>query len=225
MNQRKKGILFLQMVCYLCFLVEDFWGISIGIEGIWLKYFSILLVLAYLLVYSKKEVDKNDYLFTIVAIILTCIADYCLLLKTYYLSGICFFIFVQFFYGKRLGRKGITMARHCLIVAVITCLFWPRDKARMDGTLVMAIVYGSLLLWHVYLAWVKDTNKIFAMALSLLVCCDLSIVFFHIGEYVRLEATIWGIGSNIAGKLVWLFYLPSQVCLQLSVKKITNDKK
>ena len=56
--------------------------------------------------------------------------------------------------------------------------------------------------------------KVFAVGLTLFVCCDICVLLYNLGSFVSV-----GYGEQTAEffvKLSWIFYLPSQCLIALS---------
>ena len=77
----------------------------------------------------------------------------------------------------------------------------------------MAVVYVLLLVGNVVLGWSRlrsRSGRLLCAGLTLLLCCDVCVGLHN------LSGPLPGAISAFADFGMWLFYLPSQVCVALS---------
>ena len=77
----------------------------------------------------------------------------------------------------------------------------------------MAAVYALLLAGNVFLSWRRlhgRGGRLLAVGLTLLLCCDVCVGLHNLSGPVPAAVTAF------ADVGMWLFYLPSQVCVALS---------
>ncbi|GHU56059.1 hypothetical protein AGMMS49975_18770 [Clostridia bacterium] len=126
----------------------------------------------------------------IIAMFFTVIADYCMVLKGWNNLGLLFFWAVQLTYNERFGNP----AKFILIAAVFAALAFNKLSA---GYLVCVLcsVVGSFRNFKNYLA---------PIGMLLFLLCDINVALANIFDY----PVFW--------RLIWVFYLPSQLLLAFS---------
>lgn len=193
---------------YCGFLALDLVGR--GGQTITLKYTGILLCLLYALLCALRGGDRLVF----PALLLTAGADWFLLVRGEYLTvGLILFLAVQTLYLLRLRRLGA--GSHFFLRAVSALLLGAAVfLLRMASTLnLLAALYFSQLLSNTILAW-ERRGHLFAIGLSLFVCCDICVGLFNLGLLLPFAQ----VG-------MWLFYLPSQVLIVCSAKETAYENK
>lgn len=193
---------------YCGFLVLDLTGR--GGQTITLKYTGILLCLLYALLCALRGGDRLVF----PALLLTAGADWFLLVRGEHLTvGLILFLAVQTLYLLRLRRLGA--GSHFFLRAVSALLLGAAVfLLRMASTLnLLAALYFSQLLSNTILAW-ERRGHLFAIGLTLFVCCDICVGLFNLGLLLPLAQ----VG-------MWLFYLPSQVLIVCSAKETAYENK
>lgn len=194
MTRKEKDIVWLLGGLYAAFLCFDCTGTSAMI-----KYASILLCLA-LSLFSLQTLDGR---LTALALLCTAAADWLLLVKNRrYLTGVILFCLVQFLYAARLfflrGR-----IRYLTLGIRLAPLLLFRATAPL---LAAAGFYFVNLCCNAAEAW--RLHRLFAVGLTLFVACDICVGGWNLG-----------IAAPFARVGMWLFYLPSQVCIALSASR------
>lgn len=136
------------------------------------KYLGIVFCLVYGLYYRKKESW---------VIILVLIADYCLLLKTYYRLGLLVFILVQCCYHNMLKGK------RWFYIGLLGVFLWSIES--------LAMIYAIMSFLNIKSAFCQK-HWLFN-CLLLLGICDIGVAL----QFVLSVDIPW----------IWWFYLPSQV--------------
>ena len=79
---------------------------------------------------------------------------------------------------------------------------------------------------NVIFAYVKETPKLFAIGLTLFILCDTIIGLENLESYISLssDSLIYKM-INVGFNLAWVFYLPSQVLIALTINHFTLYKK
>lgn len=197
-----------QCMIYAVFLVLDL--TDRGGQTIWLKYSSILLCLLYALLCALRGGDRLVF----PALLFTAGADWFLLVRGDHLeAGLLLFLVVQFLYFLRLRRLGagcFFCLRFLLALALGTAVFLLRLATPLN---LLAVLYFSQLLSNAVLVW-SARMRLFAVGLTLFVCCDVCVGAFNLG-----------LAYSFASVGMWLFYLPSQVFLVLSAKEAPHEAK
>lgn len=194
MKRKDKNIVWLLCGLYVAFLWFDCTGTSTFI-----KYVSILLCL--LLSFSSLQI--LDGRLTALALLCTAMADWLLLVKNrYYLTGVLFFCLVQLLYALRLF---FWRGRICYPLLWIRLL--PLLLFRVTTPLLAAAgFYFINLCCNAAEAW--RLQRLFAVGLTLFIACDICVGGWNLG----IAAPLTRVG-------MWLFYLPSQVCIALSASR------
>ncbi len=196
------GFLVLECVLYATFLTLDLTGRSS--YTIWLKYSGILLCLLYALLCALRGGDRLIF----PALLFTAGADWFLLVRNDHLIwGVALFLVVQTLYLIRLRRMGAEShfwLRSMLAVLLGVAVFAFGLASALN--LIVAL-YFSQLLSNTILAW-SAQKWVFALGLTLFVCCDICVGMFNLGIF-----------SPFSSVGMWLFYLPSQILIVLSAKE------
>ena len=211
MNRKNRSavtavFLALEAILYVLFLVLDLTGR--GEQTIWLKYGGILLCLLYALLCALCGGDTLVF----PALLFTAGADWFLLVKTSHLElGLILFLVVQTLYLIRLRRMGSSSGYwlRCMLALLLGVIVFACSLASVLNLLVA--LYFSQLLSNAILAW-SAKKWVFALGLTLFVCCDICVGLFNLG-----------ILYSFASVGMWLFYLPSQVLIVLSAKEAPHE--
>lgn len=194
-------------------------------DPIYLKYAGVLLCLAFAGASIYFERDKDAVILT-VALVFTAISDlFILVLDTYYQIGLVTFIFTQTTYLYRLYKDRMSKIKYTVIVRVAASILLMAlvdviMKTGINFMLAEVCVYIVMLVGNVADAFLLCKrglkNIIFAVGLTLFLCCDIC---------VGLDNAVGIVGLNLgsAGQaiqfLIWVFYLPSQVLIACTAKK------
>ena len=194
--------IFLPLVCllYACFLVLDLTALA---DSTWIKYVSILLCFSAALLNHSCQ----DGRLVVLALLFTAAADWFLLVQNRnYLFGVSLFCIVQFIYSIRLYRL---RGRLCFASLPFRILPLSAFFFGIDTLSALSVFYFSNLAvnaWEgVLLRSCGRKHRLFACGLLLFVGCDLCVGAWNLGIFP--SCTHFG---------MWLFYLPSQVCIALS---------
>lgn len=193
---------------YCVFLALDLAGR--GGQTIALKYTGILLCLLYALLCALRGGDRLVF----PALLLTAGADWFLLVRGEHLTaGLVLFLAVQTLYLLRLRRLGAGshfFLRAALALFLGAAVFLLRMASALN---LLAALYFSQLLSNTILAW-ERRGHLFAIGLTLFVCCDICVGLFNLGLLLP-----------VAQVGMWLFYLPSQVLIVCSAKEAAYENK
>ncbi len=133
---------------------------------------------------------------------LTILTDYLLLFSENYGVGIFLFIFVHYF--RYLQRMTDNRRFHPLILALGTLGLYLALQFVIPQFIALSVTYAGLLLLNTGEAWHARDGKL-ALAYLLFCACDLSVGMANIYEPSQL--------AEVFRKLIWIFYLPSQVLM------------
>lgn len=202
------AFLVLEVVLYTFFLTFDLTGR--GEYTIWLKYSGILLCLLYALLCALRGGDRLVF----PAMLFTTGADWFLLVRNDHLElGLVLFLVVQTIYLIRLRRMGSSSGYwlRCTLALLLGVMVFACNLASV--LILLVALYFSQLLSNAILAW-SARKWVFAVGLTLFVCCDICVGLFNLG-----------ILYSFASVGMWLFYLPSQVLIVLSAKEAPHEAK
>ena len=191
----------------------------------YVSYASVALACLFLVLFAERS---WEYLFTQVAMVMTLCADYFLVLpeKIEQFPAMIFFSVAQLAYFMRLyattEKKGtkifhVVFRLEFSIFAVILTFIVLRHL--VDPVSVVSMFYFANLIVNIIFAFSQfKKNYLFAIGLLLFSCCDLLIGFSFLENYLEIEP------GSIAYKLAhpgcnlaWMFYVPSQTLIALSL--------
>ena len=186
----------------------------------------ISVVMAFLFALSTYRRDKT-WLYTTLALMLTLVADYFLVLRVpqHQLLGVIAFVFVQLTYAIRLyymqpatQRKLHLILRSALTILAIIIPALVLGEGVDLLSVVSVIYYANLLLNIVYALVLRDW--IYAIGMILFCGCDTVIGLRAIaGGYLPIDNSILLSIIYPGFDLVWAFYVPSQALIALSLVK------
>ncbi len=167
------------------------------------KYASIILCL----LASLRNLRTRDGSIVVLALAFTVAADWFLLVQNRdYLTGVLLFLAAQTAYCVRLALCRGGICRMLLPIRILPALL----LFFIDTLNAVAALYFVNLCCNAFEAWKLPGHpmRIFATGLTLFACCDICVGAYNLG----LLPSFTGVG-------MWMFYLPSQVCIVLSASK------
>ncbi len=215
-KQIMTGFVILESCLYVLFMAMDLMGYNA--QTIALKYAGVLLCVLFAVLCAVRGYEARIP----AALSFTAAADFFLLvIDRYYLVGILFFLVVQTLYltylRQRTGKMWLPFRLACMaLVAVVVCVTDLRSALNL-----LAGIYFTLLVGNMILAWAHEEKvpRLFAAGLTLFICCDLC-VGGHALSYL-IPAGLYEF-TRIG---MWMFYLPSQVLLALSMTRMEPQEK
>lgn len=218
-----KLVLFIELIIYCAFIYVDYTNNFKTMYSSVLKYLGILLCLFLVVLIGNNRHDKMDTLLLRLAILLTALADLCMIILDLNELGIMIFCLVQITYiirhrraidkASNLGFLIVTTVVIILIVIFLTGNLLIEDLG-YEGikkiTVIIGSIYAAILLYSVYTGWqtLKGTfypmysRYLVAIGMTLFLLCDINVAL----SVVLKDLSI----------LIWIFYLPSQILLVLS---------
>ena len=221
------NILFLAFIAVETIIYITFNILSATLPGdpIYLKYAGVLLCLAVAgaAIYFFRN---KDAIILTCAFVATAISDlFILVIDTYYQIGLITFITAQSIYlyrlySDRLNKIKITLIARAVAAGILMALVdvIMTENGGINFMLAEVCVYIVMLAGNVIDAFILCKrgvkNIIFAVGLLLFLCCDICVGLDNATEIIGLN-----LGSAAAAIqfLIWVFYLPSQVLITLSV--------
>lgn len=232
-EKKKKKIEFYGMIAFLAvevalfitFMVMD--GVDIFGEGIGnarstpVKYAGVLVCLAVSI--ACIFLRGKDGITVTAALAFTAVADlFMLVIDDYYEISLVAFILVQATYAFRIyminGRKPwISIGVRVVLIAGLFILLGCLNSINLLTSLV-AVYFPNLLVNTVESFMLIKSDKryiLFAVGLALFVCCDICVGLHNFGPVLGIEMPTALLNAVLYG--IWLFYLPSQTSIALSV--------
>ena len=188
-------------------------------------YISIVLAALFcLLVYNPTA----SWICTQTALLFTLGADFFLvLLGSQKTLAMCLFSITQLAYAARIillqskcERKVHSLTRVAVTAIAIVATVIVLGK-NTDALSIISLFYFANLIANVAFATTKAKSEpLFAIGLWLFLFCDVFVGFSMLGGYLPLgdNAFLQFLVSPPIN-MIWVFYLPSQVCLSLSTLK------
>lgn len=215
MKRRAGPILRAYILCFLVLVFAGFLVMDMFFPALWqasgkMKYSGMLLVMA-LAVSEVSEKRSRDGLIVLAALSFTLAADFLLLFTEFYSAGIAVFCGAHLCYILRY-RKNFFIPMLCVAAAagLVAVTFWYQG---FSFFYVIAGLYGLLLLTAVVCAWYSNlprVNKLLAcVGMLCFLLCDLNVAFYNLSPAYQVR--------RYAGLLIWIFYLPAQMLIALSI--------
>jgi len=225
----------LETVFYLAFLWMDVFEPGLFRYSKALKFAGILLCFLAAAVGASGPVIRKEATgsgirtaasletLTASALLLTVFADFCLLLKEFYLTGLLLFIAFQALYCYRFYlTAGVRIWIYILAFAGALALVAAGGRG-ITFMMAAAVVYtagitGNVVTGAVYLAGRGLHEKksfFFCTGLVLFFLCDMNVALFNINEGAAAGTAAAAV-YEISAVAMWFFYLPSQVLIALS---------
>lgn len=216
-----KGIF---LKCFLC--IEVFlYGFFLYCDladlptlGTLLKYTALLGCL----LTSLCSCVSRDSLLVASALSFTAAADlFLLVLNRWYICGVALFCVVQCLYARRLyllDRSSFSMTGRVLFSGAAILLLAGTNL--LDPLSALICLYFPQLVCNaiqsLYLPRCRS-NYLFSIGLWLFVACDLCVGLYNSTLY--FSSPLLSTFSSLVQIGMWLFYLPSQVCIVLSASR------
>lgn len=192
------------------------------------SFLVVILACAFVALFYAKT---KEYYLTQIALVGTVFADFFLVVLDngtrelamvfFSITQICYFLRLYFGHTSKRERQIHLILRGIAIVtAMIATIIVLKEKT--DFLSLISLFYYANLIINVVYAFVQvKKSLIFALGLVLFALCDLFIGFGVLGSsYLTLEqGTLWYWLAHPGFNLAWLFYVPSQALLALSLLK------
>ena len=190
---------------------------SIYIQEI--RFFSILLSFLFAFFYFKsKRLWRFGRQFIIGGLLFTTTADYFLVVANeQYELGVLLFFVAQYSYSLYLSKDlgCLQKMRHlgiCMGMGVVANVIAYLFFGKMIALIVLSLFYATFFIGNVVCVYRNPAGKkLFAAGLTLFVLCDICVVLSNLDTYFPKV-----IIDERVSVLIWVFYIPSQVCIALS---------
>ena len=195
--------------------------------SVWCSYGAVVLACLFALLFFEKS---WCYALTQAALLATVCADYFLVLRgaEQKLTAMLFFTVTQLCYFGRIyvsdahkKRRTVHLFLRISLLIFTLALTLSVLGANADGVALVSMLYFANLVLNVIFAFiVREKPPLFALGLLLFACCDIFVGLSLIEAYLPLSegGLIWHLahpGFNAA----WVFYVPSQALIALSLAK------
>lgn len=183
----------------------------------WIRYISIIIYAIFAFILFIKDKDRIENIPLYVSSYACVAADSFLLFRDEdaYI-GIIFFALVSMLYQYYATHsiKNIVIQLGVGVVSAFIVFLVTRNSDLCNIQNVLAVSYIMMCLFSIVMIifnYVKynafKDNIYFFLGVILLFLCDISVGLSNIGAY------------NIFGPLMWIFYLPSQMCMFITMFK------
>jgi hypothetical protein len=217
-----------------CFIYIAFTILDIGYEdpslmrvSVALKLLSIAICVVFLSRLTFVNPENRDARFMVLVMGLTLSSDVILLLTRQFTVGLVLFVIVQGLYSiriqKRLNMKGVFVSGAVFIACLL--FFMQKMPERFNYALMLAlgVFYALLFTWNIVSIMIKRSNddydrRLFAVGLILYALCDINVAIYNFPSFFDSNVFLSRIYAS-SGLAMWLFYLPGQVALTLSVRR------
>jgi hypothetical protein len=221
-----KKILFLIGLLYITFIYMDL-NNNIVVSNI-IKYICILLCFSISLLTGKNALNKKDITLRQFGLFLTLIADLCLLIFDFFITGLIFFCVVQITYTIRynIAIKKILIQWFLIMFMTILIINSAADLVfgKIDFLPLSVSFYAVCLLISVWSSvyaclknnYPKPNNILIVSGMIFFLLCDLNVGLSNAIDFMNNPGDSAEKIAHISRLLIWVFYLPSQVLLSLS---------
>ena len=164
-----------------------------------------------------RAAERRDLILLCLALSMTVIADYNMVLHRNNIQGLYCFLAVQLLYFIRMGRGLRALAAQILAAGGLIAAVLLRDIA--PGKIgVLAILYFTLfagnLFWEIFGR--RGRDRVFLAGLALFFLCDIHVGLMNLGAFVELPGVYWRLVQPYSQRALWFFYLPSQALISMS---------
>lgn len=187
-----------------------------------IKYISIILCFLFALFGTKK------FNFILLALFFTLIADYFLLFTDIFIFGVMFFILVQIFYLLNIINnlnvfRTITLLIFLFLSVNLSIYYFLNS---FEFFYIFISIYISLSFTNIIsYSYLHNKNPLnieyilILVGIILLLICDIHVALYNLKNFILIENSGLNNYISISGKLIWIFYLPSQIFISIASKK------
>jgi hypothetical protein len=192
-----------------------------------LKLLSIGICVAFLVRIARLNPDNQDGRFMVLILSLTLTSDVILLLTRQFVVGLILFVIVQILYSiriqERLNLKGVFIKGTIFITCLLFFMQMMPKRFSYSIMLALGVFYAFLFITNLISLTVKRTadifdRRLFVIGLVLYALCDLNVAIYNFPSFFESNSILSTIYAS-SGLAMWLFYLPGQVALTLSVRR------
>ena len=200
------------------------------------SYAAVVFACLFAVLFAERT---KVYFFTQAALVMTVLADYFLVIlpEIKQFPAMVFFSIAQIAYFARIyvsTEKKRMRVFHCVlrleVVVFAVILTFIVLRHMIDAVSVISMFYFANLIVNIIFAFAQfKKNYLLAVGLLLFACCDVLIGFSFLGNYLEIAPGSFAYKLAHPGmNLAWVFYVPSQTLLALSLmpdrlKKISSS--
>lgn len=187
-------------------------------------YLSVILAFLFSFVCYLTARQKFSF-FVNIALAFTLCADFCLvvLVPARETAGVVIFIGAQLSYFLYIlaREKGALLYAHIGVRAFVTALapvivYFILD-GKPDALSIISVIYYTELVLNLVFSLFDKELRLFSVGLFLFALCDLSIGLKNLSDYFAFAGELSRFFKTTKLNFAWIFYLPSQVLISLSL--------
>lgn len=226
-----------KMLCAVFLLTELTLGILLqllpGRAATWCAYAAVLLACLFAFLFFSRT---KRYLFTQAALLATVCADYFLVLRGaeqkliamlfFSVTQLCYFARIYFAENREKRRTVHVILRILVPILTLALTLAVLGKSADAVATVSMFYFANLLLNIVFAFLLGEKPPIFAVGLLLFAFCDVFVGLSLLDGYLPITkgSFIYRL-AHPGFNLAWVFYVPSQALLALSLAPSYKRKK
>lgn len=211
--------LVIQGIIYSAFLWIDMFVPGGADISIYLKYAGIFLCFLYVFFCLGENEEAKDIGLVRYILFFTLVSDTFLLLVNHYAIGMTTFVVAQLLHWCRLRQKKPKYNQWILVIGILLLVGLRCLGVALDYVLVVSVFYFLCMVRNALYGLLHRENVYYSLGLFLFLCCDLNVGLFNMASYIAVPDSLTFFVEHVVAVAMWLFYLPSQVLITISVKK------
>lgn len=227
MLSKSKPLFYISLALFVLIESVFFVLIQMGIAGLhnYLCFTSVVVAFAFSVLVARPYADS---LITVLGLLFTVCADYCLLLiyPEPRVIAMIFFNTVQACYFIRIllnskGRREVIVHVAVRLLAMLSAviLAFAILGGKPDSVSLISMIYFANLATNIVFAFYHhDRYLLFAIGLLSFALCDIFVgLGVLVNDYLRLgrDNILWQL-THSGVNFIWLFYVPSQTLISIS---------
>ena len=180
-----------------------------------IRFLLIFFIMALSFSYGNYARNKHDVYLLRAAMLLTLTADFCMLILGENEIGVLIFCLVQIIYNLRYTNlkrtAGLLAVLFSISCIVIQLAIWGLLE-KLSILYAVCFTFSLFGAAKSFKAYCFPNNYLMVLGMTLFMLCDINVLLYNIDTFA---STRW-----IFSNLIWVFYLPSQILLALSGKKM-----
>lgn len=196
-----------------------------------LSFSTIVLACIFPLLFMNRN---RNYIYTQIGLVCTVCADLFLVViePMYQIPAMCFFSITQICYFLRIyfnqpsnKQKLIHLLIRIIMIVLVLSITTIVLKDKTDFLSIISMFYYTNLIMNIIFASIQyKKSLLFPIGLLLFACCDLLIGLDVLdSSYLEIkEGTFLSFLCNPGFNLAWVFYVPSQMFIALSMVELNK---
>lgn len=196
-----------------------------------LSFSTIVLACIFPLLFMNRN---RNYIYTQIGLVCTVCADLFLVViePMYQIPAMCFFSITQICYFLRIyfnqfsnKQKLIHLLIRIIMIVLVLSITTIVLKDKTDFLSIISMFYYTNLIMNIIFASIQyKKSLLFPIGLLLFACCDLLIGLDVLDSlYLEIkEGTFLSFLCNPGFNLAWVFYVPSQMFIALSMVELNK---